>query len=407
MYSSDQLVHRFDVALNAVKAVREGKAPFYSQYFLNPTFNSYNDGRTLFCILCVISLVRFVVSGVNRPTFKNFPCLFRILFSKYVKPKSQLKFAENFWYACWHMASFFFGIYVMYVEGMTSESPGWTRLLITQRDSKWFWFPTPAEIRLKNSMGWPFLPMSPLVRLYYLTELAFWLSCVFFITSETIRSDFYALALHHVITCVLIFFSYTCSYWRNGCVVLVTHDIADIFLYILKSLFCLTTLSGLVNSVFILFVIVFFVSRLIFFPLFCLRSAFDTRLWRLWTNNVIKTYWDIPCGVILPGFLCTLQVLHIFWFSLILKIAYRTLNKETGGKPVDVRSDASESDSDHGSKVKDKKSDSSFSDEYNEPAQLSSLPGVRVPASDSDISEDIDEKSVYKHDYIKKIRRRK
>lgn len=114
--------------------------------------------------------------------------------------------------------------------------------------------------------------------------------------------------LHHTVTCILILFSYTCSFWRIGTVILVTHDVADILLYSAKSVHY-TRMSGkVVDTMFLVFVVGFFVSRLIFFPLFCVRPALDSSSFEAWMKGVITSHWQIPGGIALPCALCVLQV---------------------------------------------------------------------------------------------------
>jgi hypothetical protein len=331
---NEPLIHRFDIALRAVEEVQNGNAPFYTQYLLKPDLNIKEDIRTATILFGIICIVRLIVSGIHRKSWKNFPCLARLLFQKIVIPAKSLKFHENFWYyivfcyiffcitfffssryTCWHTCSFLFGLYVLIDEAMTEDNPGWTRMLVKGFDSKWFWFPTPAEIVIKHNSGWPYLIMSPLVRLYYITEFSFWTSCAIFLWFETYRSDFYALLLHHGITSALLLGSYTLSFWRIGCVILVTHDIADIFLYLVKCLFYMTKFSYLISPMFLLFTFVFFVSRLIFFPFFCLKPALDTRMWGDWTQRVVTSHWQIPGGLMLPACLSMLQV-RIFFFLI-------------------------------------------------------------------------------------------
>lgn len=75
----------------------------------------------------------------------------------------------------------------------------------------------PEEVA-RGSGGWPLLLPSITMRNYYLFQLGFWLSCLAFINLETRRKDYAILFLHHVVTIMLVLFSYCCSYWKVGVV---------------------------------------------------------------------------------------------------------------------------------------------------------------------------------------------
>lgn len=70
----------------------------------------------------------------------------------------------------------------------------------------------------RGSGGWPLLIPSLTTRNYYLFQLAFWFSCLAFINVETKRRDYAVLFLHHIVTIMLVMFSYCCSYWKVGVV---------------------------------------------------------------------------------------------------------------------------------------------------------------------------------------------
>lgn len=79
-----------------------------------------------------------------------------------------------------------------------------------------------------------------------------------------------------------------------------------------KAIHYTRTPSMVVDLLFLLFVIGFFLSRLVFFPLFCLRPALDAGKFQEWTGGVVSSHWYIPGGIALPGFLCVLQVRVVY-----------------------------------------------------------------------------------------------
>lgn len=85
------------------------------------------------------------------------------------------------------------------------------------------------------------------------------------------------------------------------------------------------TPSMVVDFLFLAFVAGFFFSRLVFFPLFCLRPALDATKLQEWTNGMISSLWHIPGGVTLPGFLCVLQVSEVLMMQCAIYRAYDNL----------------------------------------------------------------------------------
>lgn len=62
-------------------------------------------------------------------------------------------------------------------------------------------------------------PLSALEKEYYLTQLAFWMSCLLFIAFEVKRSDFWQMLVHHFATIFLVGGSYALNYHRIGLLV--------------------------------------------------------------------------------------------------------------------------------------------------------------------------------------------
>ncbi|THU70332.1 hypothetical protein C4D60_Mb08t23880 [Musa balbisiana] len=98
---------------------------------------------------------------------------------------------------------------------------------------------------------------------YSIFALLFW---------ETRRSDFGVSMSHHMATVVLIVLSYIFRFARVGSVVLAIHDASDVFLEMGK----MSKYSGcelLANATFLLFVASWIILRLIYYPLWILRST--------------------------------------------------------------------------------------------------------------------------------------
>ncbi|VDP47924.1 unnamed protein product [Schistosoma margrebowiei] len=161
--------------------------------------------------------------------------------------------------------------------------------------------------------------------------------------SSTAGGDFKVLLGHHISTVSLLTFSYITNYHRVGSVVLILHDIADCWMEAAK--ICKYVNKQLATEVlFSIFVPVWIVTRLTYFP-----------LWVIWTTFKfgIFVYGPYPANFIMVGFLLVLQILHIYWFCLIVKIA------------IQVKS--------NGRIVKDCRSESELSDESNQITKLNSI----------------------------------
>jgi ceramide synthetase len=149
---------------------------------------------------------------------------------------------------------------------------------------------------------------------------------------ETVRKDFKEMLIHHVATIGLISLSHYFGFHRIGYVVLLIHDIGDIFLYSAK-FFNYLKWNIITNILFGLFAIVFFAARLVAFPFVITTSWYATMGYVEGIDG--NTIVGAP---ILPTLLTVLQVLHFMWFGLILRMVYRMLsNKESSQK--DIRSD--------------------------------------------------------------------
>nr|GEX92483.1 LAG1 longevity assurance homolog 3-like [Tanacetum cinerariifolium] len=99
--------------------------------------------------------------------------------------------------------------------------------------------------------------------MYSIFALIFW---------ETRRSDFGVSMGHHVATLVLITTSYVTRFVRIGSVVLALHDASDVFLEVGK-MSKYSGAEGLASCSFILFVLVWILLRLIYYPFWILRST--------------------------------------------------------------------------------------------------------------------------------------
>jgi hypothetical protein len=171
-------------------------------------------------------------------------------------------------------------------------------------------------------VDWPVHPMSAAMLFYYHVELGAYFHQLFW--TEVNRSDAAEMILHHFITIALMITSYLSNFTRLGATILFIHDLSDIVLESAKCFNYTALAKGnawmqpFVDILFGLFMVVFFVTRLVVFPRQILYSILF-EAWELYGGCVFG-----GCYVFLGG-LIGLQCLHIFWFYLIARMAYKLL----------------------------------------------------------------------------------
>lgn len=180
---------------------------------------------------------------------------------------------------------------------------------------------------------WPLHAVSPAIALYYQVELGSYIHQLLW--TEVSRSDAVEMMAHHVITISLLVASYLNNYTRIGSIILFIHDLPDVLLELAKCLNYTSTAKGnawikpYVDILFGLFMVTFFVTRLIFYPKQIMYSLLTEGM------SIYGCQWG-GCYFFL-GLLGSLQCLHIFWFYLIARMAYRLMI--VGEVEKDVRSD--------------------------------------------------------------------
>merc|ERR1712008_378760 len=65
---------------------------------------------------------------------------------------------------------------------------------------------------------------------WYMAELSFYWGLLITQFFDVKRKDFGMMFIHHAVTIFLMSFSWTCNFYKVGTLVLITHDVADIFL---------------------------------------------------------------------------------------------------------------------------------------------------------------------------------
>ncbi|XP_059926800.1 ceramide synthase 2 [Gadus macrocephalus] len=222
------------------------------------------------------------------------------------RPGVLKKFREASWRFVFYLFTFFGGILALY-------------------DKEWFydtrqvWTGFPKQSMLE-SQYW-----------YYVLEMSFYGSLLFSITFDVKRKDFKEQIVHHLATLTLLSFSWCVNYIRIGTLVMLVHDSSDVLLESAK-LFNYAKWERTCNALFVVFAIVFMVTRLIIFPFWLIHCT-----------------WVYPVEHYPPFFgyyffnvmLVVLLLLHIFWAYLILRMVRKFL---FGKMTRDERSDHEEED---------------------------------------------------------------
>lgn len=157
----------------------------------------------------------------------------------------------------------------------------------------------------------------------YLLELAWYLhSAVSLIFHKgPKKKDHVQMVAHHLVTLILVSYSLAMNFTRVGCVVFLLHDVCDVFLQFAKLLKYSKIELG-ATIAFIAFLCVWIVARLIYFPVYILRSVvYDTYAIIIAPHDVNPD----PHINIFTVALFFLFGIHIFWTYLILKVAYRSV----------------------------------------------------------------------------------
>uniref|UniRef100_A0A3B4XBB9 Ceramide synthase 3a n=1 Tax=Seriola lalandi dorsalis TaxID=1841481 RepID=A0A3B4XBB9_SERLL len=201
------------------------------------------------------------------------------------KPQSIYVCTSCSWRFVFYLAAFIGGIAALY-------------------DKEWFydtrevWTDFPKQSMLE-SQYW-----------YYILEMSFYGSLLFSITFDVKRKDFKEQIVHHLATLVLLSFSWCVNYIRIGTLVMLIHDASDVLLESAK-LFNYAKWEKTCQTLFVLFAIVFMVTRLVIFPFWLIHCT-----WVYPVQHYPAFFGYYFFNVMLVVLLC----LHIFWAYLILRM---------------------------------------------------------------------------------------
>ncbi|KAJ3594966.1 hypothetical protein NHX12_004271 [Muraenolepis orangiensis] len=207
------------------------------------------------------------------------------------RPSNAKKFAEAGWRFCFYFTAF--------LAGLTCVI-----------DRPWFWD------QRECWRSYPFQPMERAHYWYYMLELGFYCSLLLRISVDVKRKDFREQVIHHFATIFLLGFSYCANYVRIGTLVMLLHDSSDILLESAKMFNYGSGWRRTCDWLFVAFAAVFLLTRLVLFPG---RIIYATLVLSMERFQPFAGYYFFNV------MLMVLQVLHIFWAYLILRMAYKFL----------------------------------------------------------------------------------
>ncbi|XP_059148674.1 ceramide synthase 5-like [Physella acuta] len=227
-------------------------------------------------------------------------------------PSSMYKFRECSWHVLFYTTSFCYGMYALW-------------------DKPWLW------VTVNCWVGWPKQHIDNDVFNLYLVELSFYWSLLFaiFFQRDYQKKDKKEMVVHHLVTILLIYFSWACNFVRVGSLVLVVHDFADPWLNIAK-MAKYAKYQTTCEIFFGMFILTWIISRIFVYPFWVLNAS------AVEIHDYVTTF---PAYWFFNGLLFVLQLLHIMWTYLILSIAFQKLTLGSIEKDIRSESDSEISDS--------------------------------------------------------------
>jgi len=300
---------------------------------------------------CFIFIVIIILMGQNNPQFRKF---YRLQYKNEETGLYTKGFDDIYFVAFWIIALLFLRWFIQatFLTGLAwlmgvKGSKKLTKFKEAGYFGMWHSFilswgfstvlPLGWLFDIKNHWaGYPHVVFGWDFKFFYLIQSAFWVSCIFVILIEEKRKDFIQMIAHHFVTTGLLSFSYCMNFTRIGAVVLLNQDIADILLYFSKVL-NYSHFERLCTICFALFALTWFVTRhIIYFGILWSIVRADEWLEYGW-NPAKEYYFNSTIRYSYLAAFGVLQMLLLFWFSLLVKMVYRVASGKQN--PSDIRSD--------------------------------------------------------------------
>lgn len=253
------------------------------------------------------------INIINKTHFTNITTYLLVQRKNGIQIKKREKFQEAVW-------RFFIYSQLTIVGGLCIFYPETQKWVL---NTKYFW------------IGYPYHNLSKIMIFYKKLQIGSYFHQLLWIDNH--RSNYLEMTVHHLITIILIMISYSIHFHYAGIFTSFIHDISDIFLESAKFINYSAKannsilLKNVTDILFVMFAIVFSFTRLYIFPFWIIRSLiFELR-------PMFSQEWN--GYFILIIFAIILQLLHIYWFYLIIRMVYKLF---TSGIDKDERSDDEE-----------------------------------------------------------------
>ncbi|TNY19213.1 TLC domain-containing protein, partial [Rhodotorula diobovata] len=292
--------------------LRSVPARFFHLSFRKPGTDLYYKGRDdAFFIGWWVIVFCFIREVVMRWVFE--PIARR---SGIKSRRALVRFAEQGWSLTYYACSWMLGLYI------NQTSP------YASLNTLYFWKGYPHDA-LPALTKWYCAMLTTFRRAVYLNQ-------IIVINLEAPRKDYYQMFAHHIITAVLMMFSYVLNWTRIGNTILCTMDLVDILLPLAK-LFKYTGRHKASDATFAAFLVCWIVTRHLIFGriIWSVVSEPQTVLEYGWRSQD-GYYFSHNVQRYFAGLLLALQLLICMWLAMILRVLY---NMFITGTAEDNRSD--------------------------------------------------------------------
>ncbi|KAG7096855.1 hypothetical protein E1B28_004263 [Marasmius oreades] len=191
-----------------------------------------------------------------------------------------------------------------------------------------------SEISFNLSLtDYPHWDMKWELKRYYLTHMSYWMQqlLVLVLGLEKPRKDYWELVAHHLVTLWLVGWSYLINLTLIGNAVYMSMDIPDAVFAFSKILnYIQWERAKVVSFVIFVFVWTYFRHLMNFKILWSVWYEYDlipetSRRW-IWSDGTYLTWW-MKYQAFTP--LLLLQILNLFWYYLIWRVAVRAIAAPT------------------------------------------------------------------------------
>ncbi|KAF9158774.1 sphingosine N-acyltransferase lag1 [Mortierella sp. AD010] len=220
------------------------------------------------------------------------------------------RFAEQGWICIYYSCSWVLGMYCLQL------TPTWNNWVV--------WFHTDQFFD-----SYPLTALPIITKYYYWLQFSFWIQQMFVLCIEAPRKDFLAMISHHLVTVMLIIFSFALNVTTFGTAVFVSMDLADIVLAFGKCLKYIEMPDSICDPIFACFMFIWIYTRHFLY-------GYIIYAWILHGGD----YSSKLTHYVVTGLLLVLQSLMFFWLWSIFRIVYKMFVNNTG--VVDDRSDDEE-----------------------------------------------------------------